>query len=75
MKMEAHMTKKKLDIPPPKRGRFSKYPFYDMKKGDMVTVPGVAAVIRCAVAACARKTGYKFTTREMTTGMDIWRTA
>ena len=68
------MTKKKVAIPPPKRGGYSKYPFYDMKKGDMVTVSGVAAAIRCAVRACAKKTGYKFTTREMTTGVDIWRT-
>jgi hypothetical protein len=76
--MEVNMPRAKK-IPPPKRGRSSKYPFYDMKKGDMVTVEGVAAVIRCAVAVCARKTKYKFTTREMMTGkvptMDVWRTA
>lgn len=66
-------------IPQPARsgGRYSKYPFREMKVGDsFLAETSDASVIRSNVAVFSRRNpGYKFSTRKEGTGIRVWRIA
>ena len=65
-----------VQIPAAKRGRPPVYPFAEMSVGGSVLIEDKKpATIRDAVAATARRTGCKFTTRQEGSGLRVWRVA
>jgi hypothetical protein len=60
-----------------KRKHFEKYPWSKMQVGDSFFVPNklTSAISAVAVGASKRNPGMKFSVRQMTDGVRVWRTA
>lgn len=63
--------------PPPRTGRFAKYPFPEMAVGESILFPTTERVRAKAAAGIykRRHPGWNFTARKVPEGQRIWRTA
>ena len=73
-----------IPVPPDYRGRKAKYPFADLKVGQMFWIPGEEApmggirTLLSAVGAYRRRTGaiqHRFVVRPHEDGIGVWRVA
>jgi hypothetical protein len=77
--MSLFVVEKNIKMPAAKakkRKRFEKYPWSKMQIGDSFFVPSktTSAMSAAAVLASKRHPGAKFSVRQMTDGVRIWRT-
>jgi hypothetical protein len=78
--MSLFIVEKNIKMPsakPKKRKRFEKYPWSKMQVGDSFFVPNkmTNSMSAVAVVAAKRNPGMKFSVRQMTDGVRVWRTA
>jgi hypothetical protein len=78
--MSLFIVEKNIKMPvakPKKRKRFEKYPWSKMQIGDSFFVPNkiTSVMSAAAVTAAKRNPGTKFSVRQMTDGVRIWRIA
>jgi len=76
MSEKAFKIEKGVPVPPPKSGRYAKYPFAKMDIGDSFFASEHPTKVRPAASWWAnRHAGFKFQTRKEGDGVRVWRVA